>query len=276
MPHSGEYLADFAKHTTAQRAWHIGQGKTETMPRPIAQRASNDPRGQYPNPDTRPVSNEMADESALGTIADGTMTSTTKTHSSEAVDNFDQQSKSDTTDKVLASDESTLESLVQPLDDITDPTDEAKDDGKASDIKAQKMDDKADETTKTSPASYKDMIESVSGQLLQPMGILNLVTPKKPKPPKTKTPKPPKPLPNEHPRQPKKQKSSNANPKPMIMLCLISYHQMIIWHNKITTTNRPFLLGGFLCTRDFVPKTCLLKITCNLIKSWYNVCLFGV
>lgn len=191
-PLSGEYLADFAKHTTAQRAWHIGQGKTETMPRPIAQRASNDPRGQYPNPDTRPVSNEMADESALGTIADGTMTSTTKTHSSEAVDNFDQQSKSDTTDKVLASDESTLESLVQPLDDITDPTDEAKDDGKASDIKAQKMDDKADETTKTSPASYKDMIESVSGQLLQPMGILNLVTPKKPKPPKTKTPKPPK------------------------------------------------------------------------------------
>lgn len=191
-PLSGEYLADFAKHTTAQRAWHIGQGKTETMPRPIAQRASNDPRGQYPNPDTSPVSNEMADESALGTIADGTMTSTTKTHTSEAVDNFDQQSKSDTTDKVLASDESTLESLVQPLDDITDPTDEAKDDGKVSDIKAQKMDDKADETTKTSPTSYKDMIESVSGQLLQPMGILNLVTPKKPKPPKTKTPKPPK------------------------------------------------------------------------------------
>lgn len=192
-PLSGEYLADFAKHTTAQRAWHIGQGKTETMPRPIAQRASNDPRGQYPSPDTSPVSNEMADESALDTIADGTMTSTTKTHTSEAVDNFDQQSKSDTTDKVLASDESTLESLVQPLDDITDPTDEAKDDGKASsDIKAQKMDDKADETTKTSPASYKDMIESVSGQLLQPMGILNLVTPKKPKPPKTKTPKPPK------------------------------------------------------------------------------------
>ena len=191
-PLSGEYLGEFAKHTPAQRAWHIGQGKTETMPRPIAQRASNDPRGQYPNPDTSPVSNEMADESALGTIADGTMTSTTKTHTSEAVDNFDQQSKSDTTDKVLASDESTLESLVQPLDDITDPTDEAKDDGKVSDIKAQKMDDKADETTKTSPTSYKDMIESVSGQLLQPMGILNLVTPKKPKPPKTKTPKPPK------------------------------------------------------------------------------------
>lgn len=191
-PLSNEYLADFAEHTTAQRAWHIGQGKTKATPRPIGQRASNDPRGQYPSPDTSPVSNEMADESALGTIADGTMTSTTKTHSSEAVDNFDQQSKSDTTDKVLASDESTLESLVQPLDDITDPTDEAKDDGKASDIKAQKMDDKADETTKTSPASYKDMIESVSGQLLQPMGILNLVTPKKPKPPKTKTPKPPK------------------------------------------------------------------------------------
>lgn len=191
-PLSNEYLADFAEHTTAQRAWHIGQGKTKATPRPIAQRASNDPRGQYPSPDTSPVSNEMADESALGTIADGTMTSTTKTHSSEAMDNFDQQSKSDTTDKVLASDESTLESLVQPLDDITDPTDEAKDDGKASDIKAQKMDDKADETTKTSPASYKDMIESVSGQLLQPMGILNLVTPKKPKPPKTKTPKPPK------------------------------------------------------------------------------------
>lgn len=191
-PLSNEYLADFAEHTTAQRAWHIGQGKTKATPRPIGQRASNDPRGQYPSPDTSPVSNEMADESALGTIADGTMTSTTKTHSSEAMDNFDQQSKSDTTDKVLASDESTLESLVQPLDDITDPTDEAKDDGKASDIKAQKMDDKADETTKTSPASYKDMIESVSGQLLQPMGILNLVTPKKPKPPKTKTPKPPK------------------------------------------------------------------------------------
>lgn len=190
-PLSNEYLADFAEHTTAQRAWHIGQGKTETMPRPIAQRASNDPRGQYPSPDTSPVSDEMADESALDTIADGTMTSTTKTHTSEAVDNFDQQSKSDTTDKVLASDESTLESLVQPLDDITDPTDEAKDDGKASDIKAQKMDDKADETTKTNPTSYKDMIESVSGQLLQPMGILNLVTPKKPKkpkPPKTKTP----------------------------------------------------------------------------------------
>lgn len=210
-PLSNEYLADFVEHTTAQRAWHIGQGKTKATPRPIAQRASNDPRGQYPSPDTSPVSNEMADESALGTIADGTMTSTTKTHKPEPVDSPDLpvgdmaepsthdttkpsllESASDTTDKVLASDKSTLESLVQPLDDITDPTDEAKDDGKASDIKAQKMDDKADETTKTSPASYKDMIESVSGQLLQPMGILNLVTPKKPKPPKTKTPKPPK------------------------------------------------------------------------------------
>lgn len=66
-----------------------------------------------------------------------------------------------------------------------------------SDAKAPKVADKTDdktndETTKTSPASYKDMIESVSGQLLQPTGILNLVTPKKPKPAKTKTPKPAK------------------------------------------------------------------------------------
>ncbi len=47
---------------------------------------------------------------------------------------------------------------------------------------------KDDDSKKKSASSYKDMIESVSGQLLQPMGILNLVaTPKKPKAPKAKT-----------------------------------------------------------------------------------------
>lgn len=214
-PLSNEYLADFAEHTTAQRAWHIGQGKTETMPRPIAQRASNDPRGQHPDLGTSPILDETASESVPSAITDETPTPATETHKPEPVDSPDLpvgdmaepsthdttepsllESASDTMDKVLKSTESALESLVQALDDIISPTDESKDDDKMSDAKApkvaEKTDDKTnDETTKTSPASYKDMIESVSGQLLQPMGILNLVTPKKPKkpkPPKTKTP----------------------------------------------------------------------------------------
>ncbi|UYZ71084.1 Rne/Rng family ribonuclease [Moraxella bovis] len=215
-PLSSEYLADFAEHTTAQRAWHIGQGKTKTMPRPIAQRASNDPRGQHPDLGTSPILDETAGESVPSTITDETPTPATETHKPEPVDSPDLpvgdmaepsthdttepsllESASDTMDKVLESAESALESLVQALDDIISPTDESKDDDKMSDAKAPKVADKTDdktndETTKTSPASYKDMIESVSGQLLQPTGILNLVTPKKPKPAKTKTPKPAK------------------------------------------------------------------------------------
>ncbi|STZ07832.1 Ribonuclease E [Moraxella caprae] len=215
-PLSSEYLADFAEHTTAQRAWHIGQGKTETMPRPIAQRASNDPRGQHPDLGKGSICDATVGESAPNAVADETPTPATETHKPEPVDSPDLpvgdmaepsthdttepsllESASDTMDKVLESAESALESLVQALDDIISPTDESKDDGKMSDAKAPKVADKTDdktndETTKTSPASYKDMIESVSGQLLQPTGILNLVTPKKPKPAKAKTPKPAK------------------------------------------------------------------------------------
>ena len=221
-PLSDEYLADFAEHTTAQRAWHIGQGKTEAIPRPIAQRASNDPRGQHPDLGTPPISDETVGKSVPNVVADETAAPATEAHKPEPVDNPDLpagdmaeplppktepstndttepsllESASDTMDKVLESAESALESLVQALDDIISPADEPKDDGKP-DAQAPKADDKADnkthdETTKTSPTSYKDMIESVSGQLLQPTGILNLVTPKKPKPAKAKTPKPAK------------------------------------------------------------------------------------
>lgn len=218
-PLSGEYLADFAEHTTAQGAWHIGQGKTEAIPHPITKRASNDPRGQHPDLGTDSILDETAGESVPSTVADEMATPATEAHTSKPMDSdlpADDmvepmpstaesntsdtsepsllESASDAMDKVLESAESALESLVQALDDIISPANEPKDNGKISDTKTPKADDKADdkpndEIAKASPVSYKDMIESVSGQLLQPTGILNLVTPKKPKPTKAKTPK---------------------------------------------------------------------------------------
>ncbi len=224
-PLSGEYLADFKQYTTSEGAWRIGQGKTEVKPHPISERASNDPRGQHP--DFMSVATESASEttsvvniSEMASVSDQAqemlhdmgnlenaptsddddISLTTQTPEPDVGQSTPAEpepkllvSAGDVMDKVLESAESALESLVQTLDGLIHqddaPSGDADEEGGTHAHDNNKVDD---ETNKPNPASYKDMIENVSGQLLQPIGILNLVTPKKPKTTKPKTPRPPK------------------------------------------------------------------------------------
>ncbi len=224
-PLSDEYLANFKQLTASDGTWQIMQGKTEVMPRPIALRASNDPRGQHPDLDQR-----LADESETKTanvvnVHEVASVSEQAQEMLDGIDSLEHRPVSDsltsedtpvleapTTSEeqeelaaldstpttvgdvvsgVLDSAESALESLVQTLDELIHQNHERTEDDMKRD-EGDSDDDTEDEANKPSSASYKDMIESVSGQLLQPTGILNLVTPKKPKTTKPKSPKSPK------------------------------------------------------------------------------------
>ncbi|MDO4449608.1 MAG: Rne/Rng family ribonuclease [Moraxella sp.] len=154
-PLSGEYLTTFTKGISADGAWHTKQGKTHATPHPVVERAINDPRGQ-PSKQAESINQVNTDEK---------MPSQERTTVSNEPPLMPTSSES----------ESVLELLIKTLDEIINSANSQEGD-----------------TQKSTPASYKDMIENVSGQLLQPTGILNLVASKKPKATKPKTPKTPK------------------------------------------------------------------------------------
>lgn len=204
-----DYVTQFSQKVTPIGQFATTQGKTAVSPSPIGQRASNDPRGQHPdfvaslaNPQGSPETTETIITEVTTANTDETLAVATveaveaiETHEAEnqAVEITDTaeivepvepiattetESPAETmlpVETVLPAENESLTEMVQPpstqtADETTTPETEAS---------------KDDERKKSN--SYKDMIESVSGQLLQPMGILNLVaTPKKPKPkPKT-------------------------------------------------------------------------------------------
>ncbi|WP_435950186.1 Rne/Rng family ribonuclease [Psychrobacter sp. DM8] len=168
-PLSADYLARFEAMTQAVSQFAAAQGKTKATPKAIGKRASNDPRGQHPD--------YQAD-----ITTDGESSNSVEAERTEAEKNVE-------ADKVAASalssqeqaDDVTVDSeqaLLADADQIE--TDEAQDAADSSDA-ADVVDDAQASKSKTTIASYKNMIENVAEQLLPQTGMFNLTTPKVPK-----------------------------------------------------------------------------------------------
>lgn len=214
-PLDQDYLNAFYQSTQANKTWSITQGKTVVSPAPITRRADNDPRGQHPDfisqdttsPTSKPeqaLDNQTNDtHEELLTPSEDTLVNAEDAPKMNVQDQavlevedtpaLSQNTESEkvaepnlveetvnVVEKALHSTESAIESLVHTLEEIIKPN-----------LDNHSSESKKSSTKKEKSASYKDMIESVSGQLLQPTGILSLVAPKKPRATKPKTPKTP-------------------------------------------------------------------------------------
>ena len=204
-----DYVTQFSQKVTPIGQFATTQGKTAVSPSPIGQRASNDPRGQHPdfmaslaNPQGGPETTETVITEVTTANTDETLEVAT-VQTVEAVETHEAESQAvEITDTVeivepvepvaTTETESPAETMLpvetalptengSPTEMVQPPSTQTADETATPETEASKDDEKKKSN------SYKDMIESVSGQLLQPMGILNLVaTPKKPKPkPKT-------------------------------------------------------------------------------------------
>ena len=185
QPLAADYLTRFESMTQAVSQFAAAQGKTAVEPRPISKRASNDPRGQHPDYQEQAVtlpletteqkvptdSPRIEGELDVPNVAADTLVSQTQaddvsTLSAQLLQSEQQlAAELAPTDAPIADTVATTESALAPSDLVQDATKE--------DSQANK--------SKTTIASYKNMIENVAEQLLPQMGMFNLTTPKVPK-----------------------------------------------------------------------------------------------
>lgn len=185
QPLAADYLARFEAMTKAVSQFAAAQGKTDVEPRAITKRASNDPRGQHPDYQEPAVLSVPAEQAIVEqtdsevdahdveatALANQTQTENVSADSehlleveraqSEAKDVEVETSTEQTVNEVedAAETEQTIESVV---------------------VETTKEDSQAAKS-KTTIASYKNMIENVAEQLLPQTGMFNLTTPKVPK-----------------------------------------------------------------------------------------------
>ena len=221
-PLDDDYLTNFYQHTTPQNQKGVPQGKTAVQPQPISKRASNDPRGQHPSliatsdaitDDTSLTQDEPTEISNINQTNDWTVISQDEqvasqlvNHDTSHTDALKIQPSVETPALVvnhtngddISEDVSDIQKVATAHDDNDNATSDttadvsAKDQPSPSKLSSDTTNDrdktaKATNKTDKPASSYKDMIESVSGQLLQPVGILSLVAPKKPKTSKPKS-----------------------------------------------------------------------------------------
>ncbi|WP_348548945.1 Rne/Rng family ribonuclease [Psychrobacter sp. KFRI-CH2-11] len=179
QPLAADYLARFEAMTQAVSQFATTQGKTAVAPRAIGKRASNDPRGQHPDYQADEVDAHDVDATALANQAQADNVSTESeqllkadenvapatSSSADHVDNADTRTKTAESDSEVAQQGDTSESEAPSKD---------------ADKGAEKEDSQAAKS-KTTIASYKNMIENVAEQLLPQTGMFNLTTPKVPK-----------------------------------------------------------------------------------------------
>ncbi|MGX8220851.1 Rne/Rng family ribonuclease [Psychrobacter celer] len=179
QPLAADYLARFEAMTQAVSQFATNQGKTAVAPRAIGKRASNDPRGQHPDYQADEVDADDVDATALANQAQADDVSTESEQLLKADKNVvpatspsaDHVDNANTRTKTAESDSE----VVQQSD-----TSESEAPSKDADKGAEKEDSQAAKS-KTTIASYKNMIENVAEQLLPQTGMFNLTTPKVPK-----------------------------------------------------------------------------------------------
>ncbi|MFZ2844412.1 Rne/Rng family ribonuclease [Psychrobacter sp.] len=239
QPLAADYLARFEAMTQAVSQFAATQGKTDVEPRAINKRASNDPRGQHPDYKESAVfavSDEPNNESVQATSEIDT-----QTVDATALANQAQAAEVSTDSEQLLHIEQTLkevsteQSEVEVTPEAKTTKDEAADVNEAE-LKEPKVNDEVAEVkeanieqseteqpaesivelstkeeiqaakSKTTIASYKNMIENVAEQLLPQKSMFNLTTPKVPKA-RTRKPK----AEHKKPTQAEKSESDNSD-----------------------------------------------------------------
>nr|WP_317200738.1 Rne/Rng family ribonuclease [uncultured Psychrobacter sp.] len=168
-PLSADYLARFEAMTQAVSQFAAAQGKTQAAPKAIGKRASNDPRGQHPD--------YQADTSTDSESSKSAQADTAQTEAKQTVE-ADEVAASALSSQEQADDVTTDSEQALLTDADHSQTDEAQD---AADSSDAANDDAQASKSKTTIASYKNMIENVAEQLLPQTGMFNLTTPKVPK-----------------------------------------------------------------------------------------------
>ena len=210
QPLAADYIARFETMTQAISQFAAAQGKTAVEPRAINKRASNDPRGQHPDYQevAAVTTSEAPTNDALAADSDGNAHVDAHNVEANALTNQSQTDdvsadseqllkvehaleeenavQSDT-DAVEAEDLKTADAEVKDADteitvsdvengeteQVPEPTEPVAEPATKEEIQAAK--------SKTTIASYKNMIENVAEQLLPQKGMFNLTTPKVPK-----------------------------------------------------------------------------------------------
>ncbi len=211
QPLAVDYLARFETMTQAVSQFAAAQGKTDVEPRAIGKRASNDPRGQHPDyqePVVLSIPAEKSDEIKSG---ETDASATDSTPAAKEVDAHDIEANAlasqAQTEHVSADSEQLLEvdrALEKATDESADDvnigienldtenkvientgTQEANEEESAQASESEVEQPTKEETqaakSKTTIASYKNMIENVAEQLLPQKSMFNLTTPKVPK-----------------------------------------------------------------------------------------------
>lgn len=221
-PLSKDYLAEFSAMTQAVSQFGATQGKTEVTLAAIGKRASNDPRGQHADYQESAIlttpeeqNNQALSEDEQTSSEPEQSVSEVEAHELEATAIASEAQ----TDAVSADSEHLLiadqaqHSATEPAEAENTIAEEA--DIAQSEVVAQADDSIVEQPTKeeiqaakskTTIASYKNMIENVAEQLLPQKGMFNLTTPKVPKA-RARKPKP------EHkkPTQAEKSESDDAD-----------------------------------------------------------------
>lgn len=171
QPLAADYLTRFTAMTQAVSHFAAAQGKTAVEPHPITQRASNDPRGQHPDYQAQSAVT-LPEEPAAKT--DSTVVESELDVPNVAADALVSQAQADDVTEQSAQ---LLQADTQPSEIEVGAKTEATPEAIIESIK----DDSQANKSKTTIASYKNMIENVAEQLLPQMGMFNLTTPKVPK-----------------------------------------------------------------------------------------------
>ena len=199
------YLGRFNSMTQAVRQVAIEQGKTAVNPRPISRRASNDPRGQHPDyqaaTDTdldahkiaasaltsEPKSAQIEQESSAILIEDAEVkqhleVAAEKAATTEVDPQLDSETAEVTEDQ--ESKAAPQKAATQETAEVTAETSNTDSDQSAQALatETQVAEEEQAARSKTTIASYKNMIENVAEQLLpQQSNMFNLTAPKVPK-----------------------------------------------------------------------------------------------
>ena len=213
QPLTVDYLTRFEAMTQAVSQFAAAQGKTNVEPRAIGKRASNDPRGQHPDYQesaNQSTTSEKSAETEVKTDNESVIESQ-QAASEQAINDVEAQNVEATalsteaqTDHVSADSEQLLEadqalskandtqadndSLDADVASVDIEADTVKtasiastEQAAASEVEQPTKEDNQAAKSKTTIASYKNMIENVAEQLLPQTGMFNLTTPKVPK-----------------------------------------------------------------------------------------------
>ena len=200
QPLAADYLARFEAMTQAVSQFAAAQGKTDVEPHAITKRASNDPRGQHPDyqepavlsvpaeqvSDAEPAITEQTDSEVdahdveATALANQAQTDDVSDDSEQLLEVERAQSEAKDAEVEIPA-EQTGNEVEDAAENIAAETEQTTESIVVETTKEASKDDSQAAKSKTTIASYKNMIENVAEQLLPQTGMFNLTTPKVPK-----------------------------------------------------------------------------------------------